>query len=205
MTEDIDDDDRQLTAILDKLRTHLSAPDGEKKSYEELSELMERAMTYYRSMRTELVELPVEQRQIYNQKISGHKRVIDDINCHMKWLKPTATVTAALNHVPSTRDVINATKKTTDDSVESLSRSKRIVEDTKIIGASVANALKEQTEILTGVNTDVDKIESNLGMADKQIRAFVRRMMTDKIILAFLCLIVIGIIVMGIVMYVKQH
>jgi hypothetical protein len=63
------------------------------------------------------------------------------------------------------------------------------------VGAETAAKLKEQTEQLERVNADLDKIDTNIARARRQLRVFMRRMMTDKIILGFLFLIVIGIVV----------
>jgi hypothetical protein len=47
---------------------------------------------------------------------------------------------------------------------------------------------------MKGIYSNVDKIEGDLKRADKIMRAFMRRMATDKLVLCFILLIIIGII-----------
>eukprot|EP01116_Phalansterium_solitarium_P014921 TRINITY_DN3283_c0_g1_i1.p1 TRINITY_DN3283_c0_g1~~TRINITY_DN3283_c0_g1_i1.p1 ORF type:complete len:234 (+),score=10.84 TRINITY_DN3283_c0_g1_i1:87-788(+) len=91
-------------------------------------------------------------------------------------------------------EVLNKAAETQVKSITSLDNTLRMIEETKAIGAETAAELKAQTEKLGGVDKDLDEMESYLKQADKQMRAFVRRMATDKIILAFIFLIVAGII-----------
>ena len=62
------------------------------------------------------------------------------------------------------------------------------------VGAETAAKLKGQTEQLKNVDQDIMKVKSNLKRADLLLRAFMRRMATDKIFMVFMCLIFCGII-----------
>merc|ERR1712087_398960 len=79
-------------------------------------------------------------------------------------------------------------------SLQSLGRMKAQLADTMQVGADTATKLKGQTEQLQNIDTDIMKVKSNLNRADLLIRAFMRRMATDKIIMVFMCLIFCGII-----------
>ena len=67
------------------------------------------------------------------------------------------------------------------------------------MGAETAQKLKGQTEQLKNIDADIMKVKSNLKRADLLLRAFMRRMMTDKVIMIFVCLIFCGIV--GIIVY----
>ena len=62
------------------------------------------------------------------------------------------------------------------------------------MGAETASKLKGQTEQLKNIDQDIMKVKSNLKRADLLLRAFMRRMATDKIFMVFMCLIFCGII-----------
>ena len=51
------------------------------------------------------------------------------------------------------------------------------------VGTETAEKLRGQTEQLRNIDVDIMKVKSNLNRADVLIRAFVRKMMTDKIIM----------------------
>eukprot|EP00002_Diphylleia_rotans_P037663 TRINITY_DN843_c0_g3_i3.p2 TRINITY_DN843_c0_g3~~TRINITY_DN843_c0_g3_i3.p2 ORF type:complete len:120 (+),score=26.88 TRINITY_DN843_c0_g3_i3:776-1135(+) len=92
------------------------------------------------------------------------------------------------------REKLDAASQIQDQSILSLDRSKKLVQSANEIGVNTAATLKEQTERLNLISDDLDLVENNLKKANKQIRAFARRVMTDKIILCLLCLIFIGVI-----------
>ena len=72
---------------------------------------------------------------------------------------------------------------------------KRQIEESKQVGAETAAKLKGQTEQLKNIDQDIMKVKSNLKRADLLLRAFMRRMATDKIVMVFMCLIFLGIII----------
>jgi SNARE protein len=79
-------------------------------------------------------------------------------------------------------------------SLESTTRSKKKIEEAKVIGMETSTKLKAGTEQLRNIDDDIMKVESNLMRADLLIRAFLRRMATDKFIMVFMFLIVVGIL-----------
>jgi SNARE protein len=74
-----------------------------------------------------------------------------------------------------------------------LERSRRTIEQTAEVGRETSGKLKAQTEQLGRIGDDLDKIETTLKRADRELRAFIRRMATDKVIMCFMMLIVLGI------------
>ena len=81
-----------------------------------------------------------------------------------------------------------------DKSKAAVDRMKRQIEESKQVGAETAAKLKGQTEQLKNIDQDIMKVKSNLKRADLLLRAFMRRMATDKIFMIFMCLIFCGII-----------
>jgi t-SNARE complex subunit (syntaxin) len=62
------------------------------------------------------------------------------------------------------------------------------------VGTDIGSELTQQTDKLRKVQQDVDEVELNLKMANKQLRSLARRLATDKIFMIFIALIVIGIL-----------
>lgn len=94
----------------------------------------------------------------------------------------------------TTQQVLEKGAKIQDESIKSLDRTIGVIEQTKNLGSETAQALAAQTEQLGRISEGVDEVESNLQQANKQLRAFARKIATDKIIMVFLCLIVCAII-----------
>jgi len=132
-----------------------------------------------------------------------------------------ASLKAKLNELKSARDDVDANPATGGDgkqdarklaknitdiqnnALASLARSEQMVADTERIGKEAAETLRNQTDQIKDVNQKLDEMETQVQRAKKELNAFVRRMMTDKIIICFTLLILIGIIV-AVVMKVKS-
>ena len=95
----------------------------------------------------------------------------------------------------STQEVIQEASKVQDASLNKVKRMQQTVEESRQVGAATAIRLKGQTEQLKNIDTDIMKVKSNLSRADLLLRAFMRKMMTDKLIMGFMLLIFIGIVV----------
>ena len=71
----------------------------------------------------------------------------------------------------------------------------KMVNQTEDIAASTMDTMKNQTEQLSKIHADLEEMDSTLKLADQQIKQYVRKMATDKLIMAMLFLIVMGIVV----------
>lgn len=89
-------------------------------------------------------------------------------------------------------------KKLQDKTEASLQSALEMVEATKKVGADTVDELKRQTDQIAEITDTVDAMEDGLTRADKLIRAFGRRIATDKFIQLFFVLnfgLLIGIVV----------
>jgi SNARE protein len=102
------------------------------------------------------------------------------------------------------KELVDAAKRIQQESKESTTRTKQQLQHTIEIGASTNAKLKEQTQQLEGVDKKVEQIDDNLKRADKQIRIFMRRMATDKVVLALVLMVVLGIIGAIVAHYIKN-
>jgi len=163
-----------------------------------------RAKESLRAYKVEIRELskaesvPFSQKaKVYSEQINQY---IQDLSFAQDKVQTAAAAKGQAKPPPKKLDdmtadeVLNKAAATQVKSLDSLDRTLQTIEDTKQVGAETAAELKIQSEKLGGVDKDLDEMESYLKQADKQMRAFVRRMATDKIILAFIFLIVAGII-----------
>jgi len=217
MTEDIDEYDKQLIKYLDDVAKGLEAcqklkGNDRNEKLTQMNDLLERANLALRSFKVELIELPKEEKKKYEAKMQEHKARIDKGYADVKWAKQEGdhaqlmqgAGAMGIEQMSGAQQVAVVTKLQ-DESLTSLARSKQMVEGAITIGGDTSNTLKAQTEQLKRIDAGIDEVESNLKIADKQIRAFMRRMMSDKIILTFLCLCIVGLVCVIVWSAVDKH
>lgn len=83
---------------------------------------------------------------------------------------------------------------TQDATINILKRSAATVEQTKEIAEDATTTMAKQTEQMKRTNEKLDKLDSDVDRAKSEVNAFMRRMMTDKIIICFALLLLIAII-----------
>uniref|UniRef100_A0A7S1C474 t-SNARE coiled-coil homology domain-containing protein n=1 Tax=Bicosoecida sp. CB-2014 TaxID=1486930 RepID=A0A7S1C474_9STRA len=99
----------------------------------------------------------------------------------------------------TTDSVLREAGTVASGTTDRLQRTLQVVNQTQEIGTATAAKMVEQTEQIGRVTTKVKKIDEDLRRADKLISRFMRRMYTDKVILAFIFLITVAIA--GIIIY----
>ncbi|KAG8460833.1 hypothetical protein KFE25_010888 [Diacronema lutheri] len=207
MTEEISYYDDELTELCGELRQKIDGLprlSGEARA-ERIAQLgvrMQRARQVLHSFKVEMRELSKEDAFLYDQKCKGHLANLQKLNTDLAWAKSEGERAELMDRpagvesadTMSAQSLITRGAQIQDQSLASTSRSKRMIEDSRAIGVETATQLKSQTEQLRNIDEDIMKVESNLKRADMLIRAFLRRMATDKFIMVFMFLIVVGII-----------
>ena len=152
------------------------------------------------SYRVELRDLTTVQQATYRQKTKSHTQRLQqlqvDLNMAVKEAQRRDLLPASGvgNGEMGTRETLAYGEELQMQSQASVSRSRAMVEDTIEVAANTATTLQGQTEQITRIRTGVETVESNMKRADRQLRIFMRRMMTDKIILCLLFCVVIGVV-----------
>jgi novel plant SNARE len=90
--------------------------------------------------------------------------------------------------------LVDAAKSVQEESKSATSRIKEQLQVTIDVGQATSKTLKDQTDQIGRVDEQLDSLESNLKRADKQIRIFLRRMATDRVILLLVGLVIFGVI-----------
>eukprot|EP00735_Rhodelphis_limneticus_P002442 TRINITY_DN13311_c0_g1::TRINITY_DN13311_c0_g1_i1::g.12666::m.12666 TRINITY_DN13311_c0_g1::TRINITY_DN13311_c0_g1_i1::g.12666 ORF type:complete len:290 (+),score=51.61,sp/Q9LNH6/NPS12_ARATH/27.56/1e-18,V-SNARE_C/PF12352.3/5.7e+03,V-SNARE_C/PF12352.3/3.5e-07,Sec20/PF03908.8/9.1e+02,Sec20/PF03908.8/8.6e-07,V-SNARE/PF05008.10/1.5e-05,V-SNARE/PF05008.10/5.8,SNARE/PF05739.14/1.1e+03,SNARE/PF05739.14/0.00015,RVT_thumb/PF06817.9/0.021,Tropomyosin/PF00261.15/54,Tropomyosin/PF00261.15/0.012,T4SS/PF07996.6/ len=205
MSEEIQYYDEELQDLCDEITKGIEklgslSKDAKQEKINFLNGRIARARQVFHSYKVELRELSKADLAIYEAKSKTHNNNIQKLISDLNWTK-TANEKAELFEGKEVQDpqnlsakqMIDYGKKIQDESLDSLARSKKLVAESQQVGTDTAAKLKEQTEQLKQIHSDVERIESNLKQADKLIRRFMRRMMTDKLVLCMLFLIVCGI------------
>jgi hypothetical protein len=79
--------------------------------------------------------------------------------------------------------------------LDAVKRMQRIVGQTEEVAASTMETMRDQTEQIGKIHQDLEEIDDTLKMAQTELTRYMRRLATDKVILGFIGMIVIGILV----------
>jgi SNARE protein len=214
MTEEIqflDDEMRDVLVQVQKGIDELMSPGAKKLSFDARAEKManvqqrlDRAKKLYQSFKVELRDLQRDSLKEFQAKGNEHNQNITKLGADLQAAKAALERGDLLEgkeapkpvdlETASTKQVIDHGKAIQAKSAESLGRAAKLVNQSEAIGSETAARLKAQTEQMKGIYSNVDKIEGDLERADKIMRAFMRRMATDKLVLCFILLIIVGII-----------
>lgn len=92
-----------------------------------------------------------------------------------------------------------------DETDQAIERSKKVVNDTVSVGTETAAALKAQTEQMSRIVNELDSIHFSIKKASQLVKEIGRQVATDRCIMFFLLLIVIGVIAIIIVKLVHPN
>jgi len=161
---------------------------------------LQRAKQVIRSYKADLRSLNKSVAESYTQKVNTYKTTLDQLVIDLNFAQDNNALIGGAT--PKKKDLDSMTADeildlgadTQNQSLESLTRAANTINDTREVGARTMEQLHNQTDQLRRVDEGISEVQSNLKLASKQLRAYVRRLATDKIIMAFMVLIVLGII-----------
>ncbi|ORY75526.1 hypothetical protein LY90DRAFT_502075 [Neocallimastix californiae] len=104
------------------------------------------------------------------------------------------SVTPTISKNITAKDMTTAAKNIQQQSKESASRTKQVVDNIIMIGTDITNDLQQQTEQLENIEGNTELLESNLKRADVQVRIIMRNLQKDKIFLSMFFIMIVSII-----------
>ncbi|AAD49774.2 F11A17.20 [Arabidopsis thaliana] len=119
--------------------------------------------------------------------------------------EPTAEENVQMASTMSNQELVDAGMKRMDETDQAIERSKQVVHQTLEVGTQTASNLKGQTDQMGRVVNDLDTIQFSLKKASQLVKEIGRQVATDKCIMAFLFLIVCGVIAIIIVKIVNPN
>jgi hypothetical protein len=126
----------------------------------------------------------------YNEQESSQQQDFDLLNEYLKL--PIGQITSNCKTIQQ-------------NTLESTARSKAVLQETAVIGKETRHAVAIQKERLQSVENGLDRVDGNIRTANRQIRVFIRRMATDKLVMCLLVLVILGVIACAIVPFVIKR
>ncbi|KAL3661870.1 hypothetical protein V7S43_013163 [Phytophthora oleae] len=162
-----------------------------------------------------LRQAPRDQVVAFREKFEEHCARVEELSSEFRWAKAeqernglfgdraAASAAGARTTGLGNKELLDKTLDIQSKTEQSLMSTAKLVEQSKDVAAATAEALRGQREHIVEITDAVMGIEDSLQRADKLIRSFARRMATDRVILLFTFLVIVGIA--GIVGYKSIH
>lgn len=219
-----------IEAIKKAQKRGKSDPAQREKELEHINGRITRAKNVCASMKMEIRELSLAQAEPFNKKWSQYKEninqyiqvmsgsmirdrigilifiqdlnwIAENANAPTKGPQPQKAKT--LDEMTSDEILVKA-KSRQEESIKTVDNMLVTIEETKGVATATAVKLNDQTNQLKEIGAQVEEVRLNLKQANRQLRAFARRLGTDKIFMGFMVLIVLGIVAIIIVKIVKK-
>eukprot|EP00301_Raphidiophrys_heterophryoidea_P002273 c11063_g1_i2.p1 GENE.c11063_g1_i2~~c11063_g1_i2.p1 ORF type:complete len:242 (-),score=42.09 c11063_g1_i2:260-928(-) len=209
MSDDIDLSKKEIEDLVVEIGNKIQALSKAKGREREqlvsyIEDRLDRIRDSFQAFKAELHDVAPENAGVYQNLKKKFDTQIRKLNSDFEWAKREADHDELVGgvrtghfdaHTATAQELVTRTRVQYDDADASIIRSKQIVADTEVVGAATINMLGKQGEQLKKIDQNLDEIQDNLKRADKLLRAFIRRMATDRLILCWLFLIVVGVIV----------
>lgn len=166
-------------------------PEVNKQLNEEKQSMIKELNSYVGLRKTYMSSLGNKRVELFDMGAGGSEPIAEE-NVHMA-------------SSMSNQELINAGKKTMDETDQAIERSKQVVEQTVEVGAQTATTLKGQTDQMGRIVNELDTIQFSIKKASQLVKEIGRQVATDKCIMLFLFLIVCGVIAIIIVKIVNPN
>jgi len=167
---------------------------ADKLSY--LKNRLGRAKTALRSMKVELRELTKMEAKPHSDKAVQLEERLKQLEVDLDFAEKSDPADAEHQQAMATdyKAVLDEGAKIQTDDINRLQKVQQKLAETTQIGTDTLAAQQRQREQIIKIDQGVDQVSSNIKLANKHLRVFVRRMATDKIIMGFMFLIFVGVI-----------
>jgi len=188
----------EITKGIDKIRTLNGS--AKLDQVELLNNRIARAKQIFLSLKIEVRELPKEAQRAWEGKCTDYNERINKLMQELDWAKRDE-LTGGAGRIDTMNpdnltagQLLKAGVETQKESLDATDRIKKKIDQTKEVGTKTMEELASQREQIESASGQMDTLLDNLKQASNQLRAFARKMVTDKIIMGIICLIIIGII-----------
>ncbi|KAJ3014430.1 hypothetical protein HKX48_005140 [Thoreauomyces humboldtii] len=212
MTE-LDDYDEEMTEVLQQVEGILDGEVSRLRGQEKIEKCsylknrLARAKKIHRSIVVETRELSGAKQGEWENRARSYETRIAKLVQDVEWAETSAERDEGAGKRKTeeltTKEITGQAMQIQEQTQQSTTRAKRMVEETLEMGLAVKDEVLKQGQQMTKVQEDLETIDNNLKRAEKQVRVFVRRMATDKIFIIFILLIVV-LVIACVVLYVLK-
>jgi len=198
----IDDSVTEINALLEEVSTKLEKlkkgknvnPSKRADEIGYMKDRLDRAKKSLKSMRVEIREMSRVDQKPHNEKAQQLEDKINQLLLDVEWVEKDEPGAPDQSPELDHKKIVDKALNIQNDDIETLHRVSRTVETTKQIGAETLDKMNQQREQIINIDKGVDEVSSNIQLASRHLRTFVRRLATDKIIMGFVLLIFVAVV-----------
>lgn len=161
-----------------------------------LKNRLARSKVVLRSMKVDMRELPKLEQKPHVERAAQLEEKINQLGVDLEWVEKADPNEEIQNQAKATdyKAVLAEGQVIQEGDINTLTRVTQKLEETRQIGTDTLATQQRQREQLISIEKGVDEVGSNIKLANRQLRVFVRRIAGDKIIMGFMFLIFVGVI-----------
>ncbi|CAN6312623.1 unnamed protein product [Urochloa humidicola] len=144
-------------------------------------------------------------RKTYQSSLGNNNKRVELFDMGAASSEPAAEDNIQMASAMTNQQLIDAGRNQMDQTDQAIERSKMVVAQTVETGAQTAVTLTQQTEQMKRIGNELDSVHFSLKKASQLVKEIGRQVATDKCIMAFLFLIVLGVIAIIVVKIVHPN
>ncbi|KAL6593776.1 hypothetical protein ACP70R_012311 [Stipagrostis hirtigluma subsp. patula] len=144
-------------------------------------------------------------RKTYQSSLGNNNKRVELFDMGGGSSEPAAEDNIQMASAMTNQQLIDSGRNQMDQTDQAIERSKMVVNETIDQGTRTAAALTQQTEQMKRIGNELDSVHFSLKKASQLVKEIGRQVATDKCIMAFLFLIVLGVIAIIVVKIVNPH
>ncbi|EER92219.1 novel plant SNARE 13 [Sorghum bicolor] len=144
-------------------------------------------------------------RKTYQSSLGNNNKRVELFDMGAGSSEPAVEDNIQMASAMTNQQLIDAGRNQMDQTDQAIERSKMVVAQTVETGAQTAATLTAQTEQMKRIGNELDTVHFSLKKASKLVKEIGRQVATDKCIMAFLFLIVVGVIAIIVVKIVHPN
>jgi len=144
-------------------------------------------------------------RKTYQSSLGNNNKRVELFDMGAGSSEPAAEDNIQMASAMTNQQLIDTGRNQMDQTDQAIERSKMVVAQTVETGAQTAATLTQQTEQMKRIGNELDTVHFSLKKASQLVKEIGRQVATDKCIMAFLFLIVLGVIAIIVVKIVHPN
>ncbi|KAG8346181.1 hypothetical protein TRVL_02992 [Trypanosoma vivax] len=204
-----------VNSILREMQTN-SNSEQRQKLYANANDLVKKIKKTHELFRAAIQLTDSHERAMYEEKEQTHRAILSQLERRLRCGKPgDASVEGNQGSLPGppapqtddrrrAQAIVRNINVIQSSTLDSLALSEKLLGEAEGITADAVAKLTEQSEQLRQVKDNVDELDSEVNRAKRELDEFVRRMLSDRIIICFSVLILIAVVAL-IVLKITKH
>jgi len=144
-------------------------------------------------------------RKTYQSSLGNNNKRVELFDMGAASSEPAAEDNIQMASAMTNQQLIDVGRNQMDQTDQAIERSKMVVAQTVETGAQTAATLTQQTEQMKRIGNELDSVHFSLKKASQLVKEIGRQVATDKCIMLFLFLIVLGVIAIIVVKIVHPN